>query len=80
MKYLDIKIDGNWNWKQQIHDIAIKLNRANPLLYTVRNFVSRDILKTIYFAIFGTHINYVNLIWGQSLNAVRRIVILLKKP
>ena len=34
------------------HDIAIKLNRANALLYTIRNFVNRNIVRNIYFAIF----------------------------
>ena len=79
VKYLGIKIDESLNWKQHIHDIAIKLNRANALLYTIINFVNRHILRTIYFAIFDTHLNYANLIWGQNLNAVSRIVILQKK-
>ena len=35
-----------------------------------------DILRTIYFTIFGTHMNYINLIGGQNSNAVIRIVIL----
>ena len=74
-----MKIDENLNWKQHIHDIAIKLNRANPLLCNSRNFVNRYILRTIYFAIFDTDINYVNFIWGQNLNVVSRIVILQKK-
>ena len=79
VKYLGIKIDESLNWKQHIHDIAIKLNRANALLYTIRNFVNRHILRTIYFAIFDTHLNYGNLIWGQNLNAVSRIVVLQNK-
>ena len=79
VKYLGIKIDESLNWKQHILDIAIKLNRANSFLYTIRNFVNRHILRTIYFAIFDTHLNYANLIWGQNLNAVSRIVILQKK-
>ena len=29
--------------------------------------------------IIYTHISYANLIWGQNLNAVRKIVILQKK-
>ena len=62
-----------------IHDIAININRANALLYTSRNFVNRDILRTIYFAMFDTHLNHANLIWDQNLNAVSRIVILQKK-
>ena len=47
VKYLAIKIDESLNWKQHIHDIAIKLNRDNALLYTIRNFVNRHILRTI---------------------------------
>ena len=76
VKYLDIKIDENLNWKQHIHDIAMKLNRTNALLFTIRNYVNKHILRTIYLAIFDSHINYANLIWGQNLNAVSRIVIL----
>ena len=37
VKYLGIKIDENSNWKQHIHDIAVKLNRGNALLFTIRN-------------------------------------------
>ena len=62
-----------------MHHIGIKLNRANALLYTIINFVNRHILRTIYFVIFDTHLNYANLIWGQNLNAASKIVILQKK-
>ena len=78
-KYLGIKIDENSNWKQRIYNIAIKLNRANALLFTIRNYVNKYILRTIYFAIFDSHINYANLIWNQNLNAVSRMVIPQKK-
>ena len=73
IKYLGIKINENFNWKQNIHDIAIKLNRANTLLSIIRNYVNKHSLRIIYFAIFDSHINYVNLIRDQ------KIVILQKK-
>ena len=79
VKYLGIKIDENLNWKQHIHDITIKLNRPNSLLFIIRNYVNKYILRTTYFALFDFHINYANLIWGQNLHAVSRIVILQKK-
>ena len=60
--YLGIKIDHNMNWKNHINDNAVKLNRANALLFKIRNFVNITILKTIYFAIFDSHINYPNLV------------------
>ena len=62
VRYLGIKIDQNLNWKDHINDIAVKLNRPNALLFKIRNFVSVTILKTIYFAIFDSHINYANLV------------------
>lgn len=40
MKYLGIKTDENLNWKDQIRDIATKLNKANVLLYKTKNYVS----------------------------------------
>ena len=46
-KYFDIKTDENLNWKQQIHDIAIKLNRANALLCRIKNHVNKHILGNI---------------------------------
>ena len=59
--------------------MAIKLNRVTALLLTIRNCVNKRILRTIYFAIFNSPINYANLAWGQNLNAMSRIVILQKK-
>ena len=57
VKYLGIKINENFNWKQHIHDIAIKLNRANTALSITRNYVNKHTLRTIYLAIFDSHIN-----------------------
>ena len=79
VKYLGIKIDENLNWKQHIHDIVIKLNRANALLSIIRNYVNKLTLRTIYFAIFDFHINYADLIWVQNLPSLSRIIILQKK-
>ena len=36
-----------------------QLKRANAMLYKVRDFVNANILKSIYYALFESHINYV---------------------
>ena len=69
-KYLGIKTNENLNWKQHIHDIVVKLKRANALLFTIGNYVDRHILRNISFAIFDTHINCANFNWDQNLNVV----------
>ena len=79
--YLGIKTDQNLNWKDHINDTALTFNRANSLLFKIRNFkiINITILKTIYFAIFDSHINYANLVWTQSSNAMSRILKLQKR-
>ena len=59
---------------------AIKLNRANAMLFKVREFVNIKTLKSIYYAIFDIHLNYTNLVWGQNRYSMNRIIILQKKP
>ena len=61
VKYLGINIDENLTWKQQISDIAIKLNKANGILSKLRHFIDRKTLKSNiiqYHAIFEPHLYY----------------------
>ena len=45
VKYLGIKIDENLTWIDHVNDIAITLNRANAMLFKVREFVNIKILN-----------------------------------
>ena len=36
-----------------------KLNRANGILAKLRYYVISDVLKTIYYAFFNSHMRYV---------------------
>ena len=58
LRYLGIKIDENLNWEIHIHDLASKLNRTNAVLGKLRDFVNSEILRSTYFAIFHSHLNY----------------------
>ena len=77
--YLGVKIDGNLSWKSHIDYLSVKLSRANVLLFKIRNFVNSSILRTIYLAIFESHLNYCCLVWSQNHNAINRLVIIQKK-
>ena len=65
-KHFSIRIDEHLNWLDHINDIAIRLNRANAMLFKVREFVNIKILKSIYYVIFDCHLNYANTVWGQN--------------
>ena len=82
VKYLGVKIDGKLTWQHHVNDLSIKLNRANSLLFKIRKYVSRKILRSIYFAIFDSHLSYCCLVWAQNLNkksSIKQILILQKK-
>ena len=69
VKYLGVKIDGNLLWKSHIDYLSVKLNRANALLFKIRNLVNNSVLRTIYFSIFESHLNYCSLVWSQNCHA-----------
>ena len=79
VKYLGIKTDKNFNWKQQISDTAIKLKRANAILSKLRYFIDRKSLKSVYHEIFQPHLRYSTLFWAQNLNSIKRLFVLQKK-
>ena len=64
MKYLGVKIDEDLNRKDQTYDILTA--KLNALLYKIRNYVSFNTLKVIYFGIFDSYINYQTLYGGKT--------------
>ena len=62
-----------------IYDLSVKIDRTNALLFKIRKCVDDKILRSIYFAIFESNLNYCSLVWAQNYNAINRLVILQKK-
>ena len=63
VKYLGIIFDGKLSWKNHLTTLAKKLNRANSMLSKIRHFVDKPTLRSIYFAIFSSHLTYGSQIW-----------------
>ena len=49
------------------------------MLNKLRKLLSTDILRSIYYAICDSHLNQGCLAWGPNTNAIKRLIILLKK-
>ena len=79
IKYLDVKIDRELHWHDQVNIIKVELNRANALLLKIRNYVNIKTLRNIYFLIFDSHLSYSCVLWIQNVNTIRRFIILPKK-
>ena len=79
IKYLGVYIDSSLSWRNQVHETALKLQRAIEALSKVRHYVSRPILISVYDAIFCSHMRYACQIWGQRNNAVTDRILKLQK-
>ena len=56
-----------------LNTLVLKLinnSRANSLLFKIRQFVNHKILRSIYFAIFESNLNYWFLVWAQNYNNI----------
>ena len=60
VKILGEKIDEDLNWHHHMYDLADKLNGENALLSKIRNYVNQKVLRSIYFDIFDSRLNYTN--------------------
>ena len=48
------------------------------MLAKVRHYISKDDLKSLYFAIFSSHLTYGSQIWGQVINSFNQRIFKLQ--
>ena len=53
-------------FKDHINTLKQKIIRANGILAKLRHHLPFDILKTVYYYLFNTHLHYACQVWGQS--------------
>ena len=68
-KYLGLVIDESLSWKKYYDILRSKLERSVSLLAKLRYYVSTNLLRTVYFAIFDSYMRYGCQVWGQNKNA-----------
>lgn len=79
-KYLGIIIDNNCNWKKQINNVVTKLRKTIYKFVQLRNIVNENLLKTIYYAIVHSNLQYGIIAWGTAFkNETERLAKVQKK-
>ena len=68
IKYLGIHLDTSLSGKYHCETVINKLKRANSMLSKIRHYVPKEELKSIYHAIFSSHMIYGCQVWGQCCN------------
>ena len=78
IKYLGMHLDEFLNGSFHANILSKKLKRANGMLCKARHYVQKDDLRTLYFAIFSSHLIYASQIWGQVTNTFNRKIFKLQ--
>ena len=65
-EFLGVKIDEHLNWKEHINNIGDKISKFTGLLCKARHYVTRPLLKSIYYALIYPYIFYGNVVWANT--------------
>ena len=79
IKYLGVFLDENLSWEIHVNSISLKLRRANGALSKIRHYVSSNVLNTVYYALFHSHMSYACQIWGQNRGSITNRIFILQK-
>ena len=66
IKFLGIILDENLSFELHINEVCGKLKRLFHVFYSIRGFLSKDNIKTIYYALVYSRIKYGITVYGQA--------------
>lgn len=78
VKLLGFNLDTKLNWNVHISEVCKKLSRVIYLFWKLKPLVSHEYLRTAYFGMFQSHLQYGIFLWGHSANT-HEILLLQKK-
>ena len=65
-KYLRILIDNKLSWNCHIKHINLKISKGIGILTKLRRYLSKGVLRTLFYAFVQSHIVYGFLVWGSA--------------
>jgi hypothetical protein len=77
-RFLGFMLDSNLNWKCHVDKLCDKLGSAVFVLRKLKPLISKVSLRSVYFAMFHSLMSYGTLMWGNSTDA-NRVLILQKR-
>ena len=66
IKFLGIILDENLTFNQHINELCNKLKRLFHIFYNIRDYLNKENIKTIYYALIYSRIKYGISVYGQA--------------
>ena len=65
-KYLGLLIDNKLTWNYHIKHANLKISKGIGILTKLRRYLSKEILRTLFYAFVQPHLDYGLLVWGSA--------------
>ena len=65
-KYLGILIDNKLSWNYHIKHTNLKISKGIGILTKLRRYLSKNVLRTLFYAFVQPHIDCGLLVWGSA--------------
>ena len=72
-------IDSNLSWKKQVECVVKKVRRGISILSKIRNYITKDILKSLYYTLIYPFLIYGLIAWGNTYNTTLQPIYILQK-
>ena len=69
-KYLGVLLDDKLTWKAHIDHICNKLSKMCGVFSKLRYSTNLALLKSVYYALVASHLQYCYLVWGNAAESV----------
>jgi hypothetical protein len=79
IKYLGLWVDSRLSWKKHVSYLKSKLVNYIRIFYMLRTVCYPDLLRSMYFALINSKIEYGLEIWGGAFSTTIRPIIILQK-
>ena len=66
IKFLGITIEENLTWNLHINEICNKLKRLFHIFYNIRDFLTKENVRTIYYTLIYSRIKYGITLFGHA--------------
>ena len=67
LRYLGLIVDDKLSWKHHITELKKQLCKTNGIIYNLKKIGAPiQILKSVYYSLFESYLNYGLICWGQS--------------
>ena len=66
IKFLGVTLDEDLSFKQHINEVCNKLRNLFHIFYSIRGFLSKENIRTLYFALIYSRIKYGIAVYGQA--------------